>query len=86
MEDTGTTLIDGELRWEVARAEEADAVAVLAAASGTIPNATSDSLLGAIRVGMGTVQAAGYTPTAVLLNPADWAELDVAIMGGLAEG
>lgn len=81
------SLIDGELRRDVARAEEADAVAVLAAASGAIPDATvTDDLLAAIRVGIGTVQEAGYTPTAVLLNPADWADMDVAIMGDTLNG
>jgi HK97 family phage major capsid protein len=78
--------IDGELRRDVARAEEADAVAVLAAASGTIPDVTDPSLLASIRIGIGTVQAAGYTPTAVLLNPADWADMDVSIMGDTLNG
>jgi HK97 family phage major capsid protein len=81
------SLIDGELRRDVARAEEADAVAVLAAASGTIPDvASTESLLAGIREGMGTVQEAGYTPTAVLLNPSDWAALDVAVMGDTLGG
>lgn len=78
--------IDGELRRDVARAEEADAVAVLAAASGTIPDVTNADLLASIRMGIGTVQAAGYTPTAVLLNPADWAVMDVSIMGDTLNG
>jgi hypothetical protein len=80
------TLIDNELRREVRRAVEADAAAVLAAAAALIPNATGADLLAAIRVGIGTIEAAGYTPTAVLLNPADWAALDVAIMGGTLAG
>jgi HK97 family phage major capsid protein len=79
--------IDGELRRDIVRAEEADAVSVLAAASGAIPdvNATGD-LLASIRMGIGAVQAAGYTPTAVLLNPADWAVMDVSIMGDTLNG
>jgi hypothetical protein len=81
------SLIDSELRRDIMRAEEADGVAVLAAASGTIPDVTStDSLLAAIRMGIGTVQEAGYSPTAVLLNPADWAAMDVAIMGDTLNG
>jgi hypothetical protein len=80
------SLIDGELRRDVARAEEADATAVLAAAAATIPDVTNADLLASIRIGIGTVEAAGYTPTAVLLNPADWAEMDVAIMGGTLRG
>lgn len=79
--------IDGELRRDVARAEEAEALAVLNASSGVIPDVASDeSLLAGIRIGMGTVQAAGYTPTAVLLNPADWASMDVAVMGDTLGG
>ena len=31
----------------------------------------------AIRIGVGLVEAAGYTPNAVLLNPADFAALDI---------
>lgn len=79
--------IDGELRRDIVRAEEADAVTVLAAASASIPdvNASGD-LLASIRMGIGTVQAAGYTPTAVLLNPADWAHMDVAILGDTLNG
>ena len=80
------SLIDSELRRDVARAEEADAVAVLAAAATAIPDATNTDLLAAIRIGIGTVEAAGYTPTAVLLNPADWATMDVAIMGNTLRG
>jgi hypothetical protein len=78
------TLIDGELRREVLRAEEAEAAAVLAAA--TLPTAAGADLMSAIRVGVGTVQAAGYNPNAVLLNPADWAALDIAILGGTILG
>jgi len=79
--------IDGELRRDIVRAEEADAVSVLAAASATIPDVNvSGDLLASIRTGIGTVQEAGYTPTAVLLNPADWAVMDVAIMGDTLNG
>lgn len=72
--------IDGELRWDVARAEEADAVAVLAAAAATIPDAVDPDLMHAIRKGIGTVEAAGYSPTAVMLNPADWALMDIEVL------
>lgn len=71
--------IDGELRRDILLAEEADAAAVLAAA--TLPTATAATLLAAIRKGVGVVQAAGYQPNAVLLNPADYAELDIDVMG-----
>lgn len=71
--------INNELQRDVARAEEADATAVLAAASAVIPDVVNADLLAGIRAGMGVVQAAGYNPTTVLLNPADWAKLDVSV-------
>ena len=37
-------------------------------------------------LGVGTVQANGYDPNAVILNPADWAALDIAVMGGTLNG
>lgn len=80
-------LIDGELRREVNREEEEHAAAALAAA--VIPpfvGPASGGLIGAIRGGVGEVQGKGYAPNAVLLNPADWAELDVDVMGGTLNG
>jgi hypothetical protein len=81
------SLIDTELRREIAREEEEHAAAALVAA--TIPTASGgagSSLLENIRVAIGTVQSAGYTPNAVLLNPADWADLDVTVMGATLLG
>lgn len=80
------TIIDQELRRDVARAEEADAATVLAAASASIPDVVNADLLSGIRIGMGTVQAAGYTPTGVLVNPADYAKLDIAVFASNATG
>jgi hypothetical protein len=81
------SIIDTELRREVDRAVEADAAAVLAAATAAIPDAVAaGDLLAAIRKGIGTVQGAGYSPTAVLLNPADWAAMDVAIFSNTLGG
>lgn len=89
MEDASavTSLINGELQREILVAEEGEAAAALAGA--TLPTAVvpmGDSLLSAIRVGIGTVQAEGYQPNAVLVNPADWATLDIAILGGTMAG
>lgn len=78
--------IDGELRRDVAREEEAQALAALNAADALIPEVAGDDLLAGIRVGIGTVQAEGYTPTAVLLNPSDWAALDNDVMGATLNG
>lgn len=78
------SLIDQELVRDVLREEEAQAAGALADA--TLPSVTGEDLLAAIRVGIGTIQAEGYTPNAVLLNPADWAALDVTVMGGTLLG
>jgi HK97 family phage major capsid protein len=88
VEDYATvrSYIDGELQRDVVREEEAQATAAVTAAAAAIPDATSDSLLGAIRVGIGTIQGAGYNPSAVLLNPADWAAMDVGVMGDTLNG
>lgn len=79
------SMIDGELRREVLLKEEAEIAATLAAAT-DIPAVQGDSLMSAIRYGMGTVQAAGYTASVVLLNPADWADLDFAMMNATNNG
>ena len=71
--------IDSELTREVTRALESESAAALAAA--TLPAVNAASLLEAIRVGIGTVQGEGYRPNAVLLNPADWATLDITVLG-----
>jgi len=77
------SLVENRLRQGIVVALETAVMAALTAA--TIPTATvpvGGSLLGAIRAGVGTVQAAGYgMPNAVLLNPADWAALDIATVG-----
>jgi len=79
------SLIDTELRREVLIKEEAEAAAALAAAN--LPTADGGGdLMAAIRVGIAEVQAAGYSPNAALINPADWAALDVALIGGTLLG
>jgi hypothetical protein len=79
------SLIDGELRREVLIKEEQLAAAALVAANLPTADGAGDLLAG-IRVGMATVQAAGYTPRTALINPADWAALDIAILGGTLVG
>jgi HK97 family phage major capsid protein len=83
------SLVEGRLRQGLLVALEGAVVAALNAA--TIPPVTGsaaggDTLLGTIRVGAATVEAAGYRPNAVLLNPADFAALDIAVMGGTLGG
>jgi hypothetical protein len=72
------SVVDGKLTRGVLKRQHESIAAALAAA--TLP-AVSDggSLLAGIRVGIGTVQEAGFSPNAVLLNPADWAEIDVDV-------
>jgi HK97 family phage major capsid protein len=85
------SIVEGRLRQGIAVAlDEAVTDALLADAS--IPPVTGsaasgDTLLGVIRAGIGTVQANGFaTPNAVLLNPADWAALDIAVMVESVDG
>ena len=71
------SIIEGKLRRGLLNKAEADMAAALVAA--TLPTATGGGDLStAIRVGVGNVQANGFTPNAVALNPADYAALDVA--------
>ena len=70
------SLVEGKLRRGLLAKAEADMAAALVAA--TLPTATGADLSTAIRVGIGTVESAGYNPNAVVLNPADYAALDVA--------
>jgi hypothetical protein len=73
------SLIDSGLRREVLLKEELEAAAALVAA--TLPTAEGGGdLLAGIRVGIATVQGAGYNPTAALINPMDWADLDVHLL------
>ena len=44
----------------------------------TLQQAVDANLMHAIRIGVGLVESAGYNPNAVLLNPADYAALDIA--------
>ena len=60
---------------------EAAAAAALVAASIPVTTNTSGTLLQGIRRAVGTVQAAGFRPQAVALNPADYASLDLEVMG-----
>ena len=77
--------VDTELRREVLRKLEADSAAALVAA--TLPTAIdATNLTNAIRKGAGVVMGYGYQPNAVLLNPADWAALDIQVFGSTLLG
>jgi HK97 family phage major capsid protein len=81
------SVIEGKLRRGVTLAIVDQIQAAIVAA--TVPTATvpvGGDLIDAIRIGVGTVQSNGYNPNAVILNPADWAALDIAVMGGTLNG
>jgi hypothetical protein len=59
------------------KAENAAAAALIAA---TLPTAEHDSLLEAIRVGLAQNQSDGWSPDAVVLNPFDYAEIDIDLL------
>jgi HK97 family phage major capsid protein len=61
-------------------------IATALAANPDIQDATGESMLAAARVGLATVQSAGRQPNALLLNPADWADIDLAILAGTVVG
>lgn len=76
--------IDGELiRGVAAKLEQLCATALTGA---TLPTASGADLLSAIRVGISTVQLAGFTPNAIAINPADAAAIDIAILNGTLGG
>jgi HK97 family phage major capsid protein len=74
------SIIDGRLSNGVTRKIHAEIVAAIAAASATIPDVTGaagEAMLDLIRKGIGVVEAAGWFPNAVLLNPEDHATVDI---------
>jgi|SRR5215471_913129 len=78
------SIIDGKLTEGVQKKVHDSIVDELAASN--LPTASGADLLAAIRVGIGTVQSQGWAPNAVLLNPADWAALDIGVMGSTLNG
>lgn len=79
------SLIDTGLRREVLLKEELEAAAALVAAVLPTANGAGDLLAG-IRIGIATVQAEGYNPTAALINPMDWADFDVRMLDNSTTG
>lgn len=57
-----------------------------AVTTGTFATTAGDDLYSAMRTAEGEVQARGYQPNAVLLNPSDFAALDVAAAGAAKAG
>lgn len=78
------SIIETKLRNGLTLALENAAGAAITGA--TLQSASGADLLTAIRNAVAEVQGAGWTPNAVLLNPADWAAIDVQVMGGTLLG
>jgi hypothetical protein len=76
------SLIEGELLRGVQSKVEKDAAAAITGATfPAAPGVAGTGILGAVRAGIAAVQSAGFNPTAVLLNPDDYAEADVELLG-----
>ena len=78
-------VVEGALVTGVRRAAELAAAAKLNAAA--IPTVTAGAtLLEAIRVGMAEVEDAGWDPAVVVMNPADYADVDISLLGRTLQG
>lgn len=78
------SIVDGKLTTGVLRKVHDSIAAVIEAA--VLTAAVNADLLSAIRVAAGMVQENGWNPNAVLLNPADWAALDIGLQTGVVQG
>lgn len=78
------SIIDGRLTRGILHKVNGSIDAALKAA--TLPAAEGTDLMAAIRVGIATVEDAGWMPNGVVLNPADWAALDIAAMEATQQG
>ena len=79
------SIIESALRQGLARGLSDAAVAVLNAETGFTPVAGAD-LSSGIRVAIGEVQAAGFNPNAALMDPGDFAALDISTAAGANNG
>jgi HK97 family phage major capsid protein len=80
------SIIESALRQGILSKLEANVAAALTTNT-DIPAVTGEDMLQGIRVGIATVQSAGYTqPNAVLLNPSDYASLDLSVMHETVDG
>lgn len=87
------SIIEQRLRSGITRALEKAVGDALAAATLAVAQAAAvpagspiPQLLANIRVGIGQVQALGYTPTVVALNPADFAVVDLGLLQATFNG
>lgn len=80
-----SSIIDNRLRRGLTQKIEAH-IADVIVADENIASAEGADLLSAIRVAIATVESNGYVPSVLLINPADAAELDLAILGATNAG
>lgn len=79
--------IETQLRGGVLLALEAAAAAALDDTDSGIPSLDAAELMSGLRLAVAHVQSRGYAqPNAVLLNPTDFAALDLAVMGATVAG
>lgn len=79
------SIVESKLRDGLANALEAAAATSLTSST-QIPEIVNDDLLAGIRQGIGEVQSHGYVPNAIVLNPADYATLDIDAAAGAGNG
>lgn len=83
------SLLETKLRRGLLAKAEADLGAAIDAATtqtNSVSAAAGGTMLKSIRGGLGKVQSAGYGANAVLLNPTDFATLDIDVMGTTDSG
>lgn len=84
------SILDGRLRRGVLQKVENTIAASLAGIAG-VNGGVNDTLgapdlLTGIRQTVGKIQTQGYNPNAVVVNPADWAALDLEVLGTTVDG
>lgn len=87
LEDVPRTqsIVSGALLRGLRKKAEKDAVMRLVGSGGTL-TASHDSLMKSIRLGIGKVSDGGWDPGAVVLNPADYAEIDIELLDYTVNG
>jgi hypothetical protein len=78
-------LVRGQLQAGLQMAIE-NGIAAAIGAEANWPTASGSTMLGAARTGIATLQSAGKVANALLLNPLDWADIDLAILAGTLAG
>lgn len=79
------SIITNGLTSGLARKVEAHIADVVTTAP-AVGTASGESLLAAIRNGISEVESFGYTPNVVIVNPADYAALDLEVLGATVSG